>query len=99
MPRPNRLVVLLLGFWISSTAALLSAQDQQPPPAPPPGQTLTPDQLNDLVAPIALYPDELLSQIMVAAFQSVGVRPTIKITALNKEARDARRSHLAHRLD
>ena len=32
-----------------------------------PGQTLTPDQLDDLVAPIALYPDELLSQIMVAA--------------------------------
>ena len=40
---------------------------QQPPPLPPPGQTLTPDQLDDLVAPIALYPDELLSQIMVAA--------------------------------
>ncbi len=38
-----------------------------PPEAPPPGQTLAPDQLEDLVAPIALYPDPLLSQILVAA--------------------------------
>jgi len=34
---------------------------------PPPGQMLSPDQLNDLVAPIALYPDPLVSQILVAA--------------------------------
>jgi len=39
---------------------------QAPLPAPP-GQALTPNQLNDLVAPIALYPDPLLSQILVAA--------------------------------
>jgi Protein of unknown function (DUF3300) len=37
--------------------------DQQPPPAPP----LSPQQLDDLVAPIALYPDNLLSQILVAS--------------------------------
>jgi Protein of unknown function (DUF3300) len=45
---------------------------QQPPPpeqAPPqgPAQPLSPDQLANLVAPIALYPDALLSQILVAA--------------------------------
>jgi len=40
---------------------------QNAPPLPPPGQTLTPDQLDDLVAPIALYPDPLLSQVLVAA--------------------------------
>jgi len=43
---------------------------QQPPPgqpAPPPGQTLAPDQLDGLVAPIALYPDPLLGQILVAS--------------------------------
>ena len=43
----------------------------QPPPAQPvpeaPAQLLTPAQLDDLVAPIALYPDSLLSQILVAA--------------------------------
>ncbi len=62
----KRVAVLLIGLWIASTPAPVWAQ--QPPPAqPPPGQVLTPDQLDDLVAPIALYPDELLSQIMVAA--------------------------------
>src|SRR6201997_1949178 len=45
----------------------LFAQDEPPPPLPPPDQTLTPDQLDDLVAPIALYPDPLLSQVLVAA--------------------------------
>lgn len=48
--------------------SLTLAQAQQPSPQlTPPDQTLTPDQLDDLVAPIALYPDPLLSQILVAA--------------------------------
>jgi hypothetical protein len=62
----KRAAVLVLGLWLGFAAPSMRAQ-QQPPPLPPPGQTLTPDQLDDLVAPIALYPDELLSQIMVAA--------------------------------
>jgi len=33
----------------------------------PSRQTLAPDQLDDLVAPIALYPDPLVSQILVAS--------------------------------
>jgi hypothetical protein len=40
---------------------------QPPPQAPPPSQALAPDQLDDLVAPIALYPDVLVSQILVAS--------------------------------
>jgi hypothetical protein len=40
---------------------------QAAPPAPPPGQSLAPDQLDGLVAPIALYPDPLLSEILVAS--------------------------------
>jgi hypothetical protein len=40
---------------------------QQAPELPPPGQALTPDQLDDLVAPVALYPDPLVSQILVAS--------------------------------
>jgi len=38
-----------------------------PPPLPPPGATLTANQLDGLVAPIALYPDPLVSQILVAS--------------------------------
>lgn len=56
-------------------ASLLIGQQAPPPPggAPPPDQTapqpqpLSPPQLEDLVAPIALYPDNLLSQILVAS--------------------------------
>ena len=41
---------------------------QQPaPPAQAPAQLLSPEQLNTLVAPVALYPDALLSQVLVAA--------------------------------
>jgi uncharacterized membrane protein YgcG len=57
-------------------ASLLVGQ-QQPPPPPsqglPPEQTapsaqqLSPQQLEDLAAPIALYPDTLLSQLLVAS--------------------------------
>ena len=56
------LAVLLL---LASGSPNLFAQEAPPPP--PPGQTLTPEQLDDLVAPIALYPDPLLSQVLVAA--------------------------------
>jgi uncharacterized membrane protein YgcG len=41
---------------------------QQPaPPAQAPAQLLSPEQLDTLVAPIALYPDALLSQVLVAS--------------------------------
>jgi hypothetical protein len=53
---------------VGTTLAL--AQDAQP--AAPAAQqavrtTLTPQQLDNLVAPLALYPDPLLSQVLVAA--------------------------------
>jgi hypothetical protein len=43
-----------------------------PPPAqpgapPPPAQPLSLDQLDDLVAPVALYPDPLLGQVLAAS--------------------------------
>lgn len=43
------------------------AAEPAPPPFPPPGEKLTRNQLDGLVAPIALYPDPLISQIFVAA--------------------------------
>ncbi len=44
-------------------------QDQAPPPAPDQRQyaTLPPEQLHKLVAPIALYPDSLVAQILAAS--------------------------------
>src|ERR1700744_3475870 len=50
-----------------AVAAIPVSAQQAPPQLPPPGQPLSANQLDDLVAPIALYPDELLSQILVAS--------------------------------
>jgi len=57
-------VVLFLLVAVLLVPASTIAGAQQPPA---PGQTLSADQLDDLVAPIALYPDPLISQILVAA--------------------------------
>jgi hypothetical protein len=50
--------------------AASGAQNQAPPPAPEQAQPapaqLTPEQLQELVAPIALYPDALVAQILAA---------------------------------
>jgi hypothetical protein len=60
------LAVALCALLIPVSQADLLAQ-QSAPPAPPqdvnasaPAQPLTPDQLDQLVAPIALYPDALM---------------------------------------
>jgi hypothetical protein len=50
----------------------LFAQLPPPPPPPPPASTvppspLSPPQLDQLVAPIALYPDPLLAQVLTAS--------------------------------
>lgn len=46
--------------------AVASAQDA-PPTQTQPASTLSPQELDSLVAPIALYPDDLLSQALVAS--------------------------------
>lgn len=60
-------IVLFLAIVLGSV--LLGQQPPPPPPGgpPPPAQTLPPQQLDDLVAPIALYPDNLLSEILAAS--------------------------------
>ena len=69
MTKFRGLAAILCGAFM-----VCSAFAQEPPPPPPAGQespppppALTPDQLDTLVAPIALYPDPLLSQILVAS--------------------------------
>jgi len=59
-----------MGRFLCPAAVAIAGQPllaQQPPQLPPPGQPLAPDQLDGLVAPVALYPDPLLSQILVAS--------------------------------
>ncbi|MEI9974797.1 MAG: DUF3300 domain-containing protein [Ignavibacteriota bacterium] len=60
-----RILALLGSSFLLFGAGLIEAQ--QPPALPPPDQSLNSQQLENLVAPIALYPDPLLTQIMVAS--------------------------------
>ena len=62
--RRFRMLAVFGSLMLLFGAGLVRAQQ---PPLPPPDQTLSPQQLENLVAPIALYPDPLLTQIMVAA--------------------------------
>ena len=68
------LAVLCVELLIAPNPYVLA--EQQPPPNQPmpggapqgqPQQSLAPDQLDSLVAPIALYPDPILSQVLVAS--------------------------------
>jgi uncharacterized membrane protein YgcG len=72
----NLAVPVLLGLILLATGTLAWAQEETPP-LPPPAQqpqvqqaeqqVWSPQELNNLVAPIALYPDPLLSQMLVAS--------------------------------
>jgi hypothetical protein len=53
--------VLLASSLISAMAQVPSAIPSEPP------QLLTPNQLDNLVAPVALYPDQLLGQVLAAS--------------------------------
>ncbi len=57
---------LLLAIWPQNLRAYQDAQDPAQAAAPPVTQS-TPEQLQQLVAPIALYPDSLVAQILAAS--------------------------------
>ena len=105
------LVVLMsLALLFATSPASLMAQDQPSPPppdaqAPPPGAPApappyaqqTPEQLQRLVAPIALYPDSLVAQILAAstfpeqvveADRWVQAHPDLKGEALGQAVND-----------
>jgi hypothetical protein len=89
---PVRAVVCAALLFVAEDGRLPA---QQPPQTPPPSEALASNQLDDLVAPIALYPDPLLSQILVAstyplelvqAFQWLGRNPGLAGAALTQAA-------------
>ena len=68
------LAILCVELLIAPNPYLLAVVQPTPPQQAPAGTsqeqpqpTLTPDQLDSLVAPIALYPDPILSQVLVAS--------------------------------
>src|ERR1022692_3462380 len=66
----QRAVAVTCGLLIGLTATVAQTPGDQTMGTPDTQQTaplLSPDQLNNLVAPIALYPDPLLSQVLSAS--------------------------------
>jgi hypothetical protein len=72
----RRAVSVATVLFVSGTGALVMAQepvDYAADQSAPQAQMLAPQQLDNLVAPIALYPDPLLGQVLVAATYPVEV--------------------------
>jgi hypothetical protein len=86
-------LALLFATWPQSLPAYQDAQAPAPQGQAPPYAQQTPEQLQRLVAPIALYPDSLVAQILAAATfpeqvveadRWVGAHPDLKDEALGK---------------
>jgi hypothetical protein len=60
--------ILCIGLLIAQQPYAIAQQPQPTGTLPGQSQTLlSPDELNSLVAPVALYPDPILSQVLVAS--------------------------------
>ena len=83
------LAILCIGALVSGNTF---AQSQQAPPATPPAEQsaakLPPEQLDSLVSPIAIYPDSLLSQTLVASTYPLEVIQLQQWLAQNKNLKD-----------
>ena len=95
------LVATLVGLLAAPEGAILLAQETAPAATTaaeaPEAANLAPDQLDSLVAPIALYPDPLLAQVLVASTYPIDIiaaqqwlakNSTLKGEALSKAAMD-----------
>ena len=72
-------------------SALLAQEAQQAAPAAEaaaPEQKLSADQLDSLVAPIALYPDPLLAQVLAASTYPLQLIQLQQFLAKNKDLKD-----------
>jgi hypothetical protein len=77
MPRMQKSIAVLMSFLLALTTFPIGASAQNASPSGSPNasaaetpeepQPLTPQELDELVAPIALYPDALVAQILGAA--------------------------------
>ena len=88
--RPSRAVVAILCalLLVPGEGALLAQAAQSAAPAQAAEKPLTADQLDSLVAPVALYPDDLLAQTLVAATYPLELMQLQQWLAKNKGLKD-----------
>jgi hypothetical protein len=81
--------ILCMAVILPGNAATVAAQTQQPTSAAEPAAVKIPaDQLDSLVSPIALYPDPLLSQTLVASTYPLEVVQLQQWLAQHKNLKD-----------
>ncbi len=81
----RNLPVILLAVFIFAAAQPLYAQEQPAADNQPQQQLLDAGQLDQLVAPIALYPDPLLAQVLMASTYPLEVVQADRFAKANKE--------------
>ena len=63
----TRVLIALCAVLFIAPLSYSFAQQTQPTISNSPASVLSPNQLDSLVAPLALYPDPILSQVLVAS--------------------------------
>ena len=81
----KRFVLLAILLWLPVAAP---AQTNPPQPASSDQQLLKPEELDALLAPIALYPDALLAQILMASTYPLEVIEAERWVTANKGLKD-----------
>ncbi len=85
MRRLPLLTMILIGCTWLITLADVKAQEQQAAP----DSMFSPDQLEQLVAPIALYPDSLVAQIMMASTYPLEIVQAARWRDSNPDLKDS----------
>jgi hypothetical protein len=83
----------------SAVAPAVEEAAEDPGAAPAAEDLLSDDELDDLVAPIALYPDSLLTQVLVAATYPLDVMKADRFLDENADVADSARADLAEAQD
>jgi hypothetical protein len=93
-------LAVLCSFLLLQMGSPLAAQTQQKPDSPVPKEAnanvpepqdavqISPDQLDSLVAPIALYPDPMLAQVLAASTYPLELMQLQQWLAKNKDLKD-----------
>src|SRR5262245_2209191 len=93
MGHPIRWQSVRIAFVLAMLPAVAVPQTQPAPAAPPPAAApaapaaapASKEQLEQLLSPIALYPDSLLSQVLMAATYPADVADAAKWSKANKD--------------
>jgi Protein of unknown function (DUF3300) len=88
-------VLLAFVMMVATPIGTVAQQTATPPPQQPDQVILKPEQLEALVAPIALYPDELLANVLAASTYPLEV---VQADRWLKERRSLKRDALKRKL-